>query len=360
MGRIVGDWRVWLAVVPLSLAVGLLQLFAPSVPAVPAPETLPAAIRGSAFLPGLLTFRAITLVHLLACAGALWFAVDLLKRTPGSSAYGRAAALMTGATLLALIGSVPLGLRAVGVSHDAVATFFTNTGIGGSFGRPTLGQVTPLEFAMLIPTAAGIAAVAAVAAAAWAQLPLFRRLVGPTDRREKEAKRRAEALRAATPQDRDRHKQVAAAFARAQAARINQVNDRMKRCLAVLAIVLVTSTVAASLFFHLPSAVASAVKPAEPAFSFVRFGDELSIFWGCVYTATLAVAVGLPLYLLQERVRRLLEPPFPSEEADARRKQLAGAAPLGGLADQVKFVGTLLAPLAAGPVVNLVQAFAKG
>ena len=326
-----GTWRVWASAIPLVAAVGLLQLFC-----VPQPltreelGTLSTAL-GTApdYMPGEVTYIAVALVHLLICAAAVVAALNLLRRTPGSRRFMRAG-LWLGLVCLAAFPTAALlpHVAAADLSYGLFRTLLTPPGTEHHFVARPFG-LSPLEAAILLPAAGGIFAVAFTAAAANAQLPL----VGLVARTRGEARM----------------------------ARIVQLSERLKRCLYGLALILVTSTVLASIFFHLPANLKLPENsPDGPLLARLSdFAGELSIFWGAVYTVTLAVAVGLPTLMFQARVQRLLEPPFNTPLAVERRKQLAKSAVLTGSGEQLKLIAAILAPLATGPIASLVQGLAK-
>lgn len=319
---------IWLAGAPLVLAVLLLQLFGPLDGPLSSHDlaTLRNELRTVAFLPGEITFVAVVAAHLFACLGAICIAAGLLRRTPRSAPFARTGMAVAAVFTLALPATAAvLPGNAVALSYGAFRHFFIATEAAPHFVRPvaSIGP-TPLDLAVLLPTAFGIVAVALMAAAAHAQLQLFRNIIEARGQR--------------------------------QAARIRQVHDRLKRCLYMLGLVLVTSTVAASLFFHLPSRFTA--KNAEAAGLLRRFGEfasEISLFWGAVFSLTLAAAVGLPLLLLQERVRRSLEPPPLGTASDEGRQLLTGSGTLAEGREQLKFIAALLAPLAAGPMANFIN-----
>ena len=321
------------AAVPLLIAVALLQLFGAASGPLDAAELryLGEALVKGDFLSGEITFLAVVTAHVFACGAAVFMALDLLRRTPQSAPFTRIGVLLTLAVSVGLpilmIGSSASAGR---VTYGAFAAFFEHSGAAPPFAEPVFaGGPSPLALAIVLPTSFGVVAVAMMSAAANAQLQLFHAIF------ERRGQR--------------------------QAPRVRQLHERMKRCLYTLAVVLVTSTVSASIFFHLPSRVAllPSIDPkgeqAALAARFAGFAAELSLFWGVIYTLTLAAAVGLPLFLLQARVRRALEPPPLSKASQAQRELLVTSGILAEGREQVKFFTTLLAPLVAGPVANLLQ-----
>jgi hypothetical protein len=319
---------VLLAAAPLLLALLLLQLVGSPVIPLTRDELvfLGQSLDGAAFIPGQITFLAVVAVHICACVVALLAARDVLRRTPEGTRYGWVAAGLTAAVVVAFpIGSWLNGFTAYELSYHAFVEAFRTMGAGASFvGKE--GTITPLVLAMLLPSWAGVASVAFMAAAAYAQLRRFPPAIGATGE--------------------------------ARAAYVARIYERLRRCLYLLAIVLVTSTVSASLFFHL--AAGFPVEPKTPEAGLIArladFASELSIFWGCIYTLTLGAAVGLPLLLFQQRVGTRLETLSADESAAEECKRLTEAGILSTGGDQLKFLATFLAPLAAGPIANFAQA----
>jgi hypothetical protein len=326
-----GAHRVGYAAVPLIISLGLLQVFGPFTGPLAGTDlqSLGAVLPNSDFLPGELTFLAVVALHIAICAVTTWMAWNLLARTPGSALFARwgiwvSVSAVAGICLVFLAFPTVAGSLAFGT----YAEFFRGTGTAPGFIEPFFLNVSPLALAIAFPTALGVVAVAMVSAAANAQLQLFYDIW---------RRRGAD-----------------------QAARLRQLHQRMKQCFYALAVVLVTSTVAASSFFHLPAGFPVAEKTPAAALikRFSGFASELSLFWGVTFTLTLAAAVGVPLVLLHISIRQSLEPPFAGAAVQQRRLNVEGGLLSEGR-EQVKFVLTLLAPLCAGPVTNLLQSVAR-
>ena len=326
--RTSGSSGIWLAALPLACAVLLFEVFGPFAGPLSSAElaVLKKAIPPTDFLPGEITFLSVVALHIAICAATLRLAVGLLRRTPGAATFGRTGlwvAAAVGAAIAALF--LLLDSATGGLAYRAYQSFFTETELAPGFSAAGPLHISPLSLAILLPTILGVVAVAMTSAAAHAQLHLFRRL-----------------------------------FERpgGQAARVRQLHGRLKQCLYALSLVLVTATVSASLFFHLPTRFAVIPKSnGEPLMARLSaFASEMSFFWGLIFSLTLAAAVGLPLVLLHARVRRALDPPFPGMERGPHRKLIEETGLLQGGREQVKFFVTLLAPLCAGPAANLLQA----
>jgi hypothetical protein len=320
---------VLLAAAPFVLAIVTLQLIGSNAGPLAGPELafLKTKLVRHAFIPGLITYAAVVLVHICICLVAIWMAVDMVRRTPGGTRYGVVAVLMAAAIIVAFVVGAQLpGIAAYELSYHGIVSAFRSMGAGLSFAGTDSGGVTPLALTMLLPAALGVMAVAAMAAAANAQLRGFPPPVGDTGE--------------------------------ARAAYVGWIYARLRRCLYALSLVLVTSTISASLFFHLIGGFAAKAKSPEAALlaRLTDYASELSIFWGCVFTLTLAAAVGLPMLLFQQRVGKRLEDLANDAAAAEESKGLTATGILSGGGEQLKFVVTCLAPLAAGPIANFAQA----
>lgn len=319
---------VLLAGAPLLLAILLLQLI--GSPAAPLARDelvlLGQSLDQPAYIPGLITFLAVVAVHVCACVVALLVAGSMLRRTPGGASYGWAAAALTAAIVLAFpLAAWLSGFTTYQLSYHAFVDAFRTMGAGASFVGQE-GTLTPLVLAMLVPSCAGVAAVAFMAAAAYSQLRRFPPAIGETGE--------------------------------ARTTYVTRIYERLGRCLYILGIVLVTSTVSASLFFHLAAGFGVEAKTPEAGLiaRLAGYASELSIFWGCIYTLTLGAAVGLPLLLFQQRIGSRLEELSEDDEAAEECRRLGESGILSGGGDQLKFLATFLAPLAAGPIANFAQA----
>lgn len=363
---------VLLAVAPLLVAGWLLQLLGPLGGPLSAHDLgrLRGALTTEPFLPGALTLIAVLAVHVCVCLGGIVLAAVILCRIYGGLRPALLVAslgLTLGFDVLLLGVCAHRSLTVYRMSYFQFIDLYRGTGAEASLLHPRVLGLDALTISILLPVGLGIIGVALMMAAMLGEV----QALGPPPE----------------PEDKPFEAQLQFAYA------------RLKRCLYILSIGLVTSTVAASLFFHLPSklstpglaggptmlearfdrlgsvGVEATLKQAELAgrlntlqtaelsalrAKFDEFAAELSTFWGAVFTLTLIVAAGLPVALLQHKVRLYVEKSgMPSKELAAQgRLETAGV--LGGTADQVKLLLALVAPLASGPISNLVQAVAGG
>ena len=353
---------VLFAAAPLLAATGLLQVLGPLQGPVGQREleTLTAAVSKHQFLPGAMTYVALTTIHLFTCLVSIAFAWLVLR---SSSHWRRFAGLGIGMAAFLLLLIVGLAWRsgqsvaAFRLSYLTFVDLYRNTGAEPSLLYPRVGPLTPLSIAAFFPTALGIASVALTAAAATSQLAqVFRRSFQTAEEEE---------------------------------AQLCLVHSRIKRCAYLLSLVLVTSTVSAALFFQMPSklylseeasgcctaAMTSAAHVADATAEATArdadiarkrveltrkrveaFGAELTTFWGAVYTLTLMAAVGVPLLLVQKHLRDFLEQLKPPERAEETRRRLAETGVLAGGGEQAKTLIAFVAPLVSAPVMSFLQA----
>jgi len=359
---------VLLAALPLLIATALLQLLGPLGEPLSKTEMtiLQSVLTDEPFLPGALTLIGVLAAHVCICLGGIALGWALLKRHYGSwripallSAVGAAMA----ASLL-IVGSIKaLGpqLAPYQLSYFYFVELYRGTGAEASFLQPRTIGLDPLTLAVIIPITLGIIGIPLLMGAMLSHAQSLGRPPQPPN----------EAFE----------------------ARLHFTYDRLKRCTYILSAGLVTSTVAASLFFHLPSKISAESLPGAPSAitqqftpnrvrpfleqarlagrlsdlreselkalrgKFDAFAAELSIFWGAVFTLTLAVAAGVPIVLLHQKMLAYTEYQDPLVGRTAL-KRLEKAGLVSQWQDQLKLLMALMAPLASGPIANFVQATA--
>lgn len=363
---------ILLAVGPLVVAGSLLQLLGPLGGPLSVHDLgrLRGALTTEPFLPGALTLITVLAVHVCVCLGGIVLAVVILRRIYEGF---RPALLVASLGLMLGLGVLLLGVWAhrsltiYRMSYFQFIDLYLGTGAEASLLHPRVLGLDALTISILLPVGLGIIGVALMMAAMLGEV----QALGPPPE----------------PEDKPYEAQLQFAYA------------RLKRCLYILSVGLVTSTVAASLFFHLPSklsapglaggptmlearfdrlgpaGVEATLKQAELAgrlntlqsaeltalrTKFDEFAAELSIYWGAVFTLTLIVAAGLPVALLQHKVRLYSEKSGEPNKELAAQERLETAGVLGDTAGQVKLLLALIAPLASGPISNFVQAVAGG
>jgi hypothetical protein len=365
-----------LTLVPVSLAVLLLQLLGPVGAPVSALELglLKGALSREPFLAGILSLVAVLSVHLCICLCGLALARSMLARTDEDRSFfwfGIAVGAAVGAVVVLLsFWTQADGRHALTVyrlTYDFFHDLYAGSGAGQSLLRPRLLGVDALGWAILIPTLLGIVGVGALTAAAGAEL---RHLPEPP------------------PLPNELYE-----------VQLETAQGRLKRSLYVLTLGLVASTIAVSLFFHLPAKLSQngfrggapalawqvgAMTDAQIAAATARaelvakaeavqdgemkairaklddFAGELTVYWGAVFTLTLLAAGAVPLLLLERRVRRYAENSADAAAVAAAEDRLGHAGLLSGGLDQVKLVAAVIAPLASGQIATLVQVATGG
>jgi hypothetical protein len=360
-----------LTLVPVLIATLLLQLLGPVGAPISALEMglLKGALTREPFLAGILSLVAVLSVHLCICLCGLGLARSMLARSDEDRSFfwfGVAVGVLVGAAVVLLsFWTQADGQHALTVyrlTYDFFHDLYSGSGAGLSLLRPRLLGVDAVGWSILIPTLLGIIGVGALTAAAGAEL---RHLPEPPT----------------LPNE-------------PYEVQLETAQGRLKRSLYVLTLGLVASTIAVSLFFHLPSKlsqndfrggppalawnvggmsdaqIAAATARAElvgkaqamqgEEMKAIRaklddFAGELTIFWGAVFTLTLLAAGAVPLLLLERRVRRYAENSADAAAVAAAEDRLAKAGLLSGGLDQVKLVAAVIAPLASGQIAGLVQ-----
>lgn len=260
---------------------------------------------------GLATYVAFMVWHAGICAMACVVAWQRIGALPAR--VRRGACLM--AAGLALGASV--GLLAAGMLRTTLARFTYILPVELLSGS-AMGWAWP-TWALLLPSLAGIMTTAFVACAA-----------------------HGEALVRATPEERP------AGGVRTEAESI----AILVTLLHLLSLVLVSSSVGASLYFYLPVDLyaAGGVAEDDPMFGrLAMLAGEMSVFWAAVYTATLFGAVGVPLAMAGLRIDR------GGEEGPVAAQARFGAA--------IKYVergAVMLAPILSALAIRSIEAAGLG
>ena len=368
-------WRwhvlVLLTIVPVLIGVGLLQLLGPIGGPLSADELdlFKKALTPEPFLAGVLTLVGLLSIHVCVCLCGIGVALGMLRRHKGEKPGFLGFALLCVAGVIVMLLALELVRRdgqpvlmIYQISYDFYDQLYRDTGAGKSLLSPRLAGIDALGWAVLVPTLIGIIGVGITSAAAGAGL---RALPDP-------------------PPLPDPHYE----------AKLKNVLGRLKRLLYVLTIGLVTSTIAVSLFFHLPAKLAENSGSAAPAITYeaigtmdkaqldlaaaraaardriaardaaglaeIRkkiddYGGEVTIFWGAIFTLILLATGAVPLLLLQRDVRIYAENSRDAEAVEAAQQRLGASGLLTGGLDQVKLIGAVVAPLASGPIASFVQ-----
>lgn len=321
-------WPVIVPVIPVLLAIPLLQFVGlPNIPVAIAPGML--AADGTAILQhssARIVFAASVALHTGVCLSALIYFWLVLRRTASLDFRPIVAAvLLTGLGVMGAmvwLSQVSPPLVAYRMTYFAIDALLRASTLAADLaGSAPPGSLSPLAIAVLYPSALGVISVIMAAGIACA---LLRRIGLP--------------------------------HADGWAASFHSNIKILFRCFYVLSLVLVTSTVAALLFFQLPVGLVS-IKSAPPGFAaaLAGYAGSLATFWGAIYTLTLfSVFVG-PLAILYARARRHVE-----NHADGQDLSgwLSDHGINSSMAGNVKNLIVLVAPLLVGPIGDLTQALA--
>jgi hypothetical protein len=275
---------------------------------------------------GALTLSTAALIHFFVSLAALTLAILTLRNVPGSRMYasvGIALALTLAVILPLLAVTAGRSITAVNLTYFAVEDLLGATNAASPLREA--GSLTPLHIWIYGPTLLGIVSVAMMAAAAFAQLSML-------DAKQIHSEAEKEAL-------------------------ICLVYKHIKACAYMLSLVLVTSATTASLYFHLPLRALGPLNEAGELSEqrLQAFADQLSLFWGGVFTLTLIAAIGIPLLLVQGRLRDFLDSLKPPELAVQTRDRLSKVGFLYDGREQAKLIFSFMAPLATGPLASLMQ-----
>lgn len=370
-------WHALLVVnlVPLVVAVIVLQLLGPLGGPLSDRELhlLKGALSSEPFLAGVLSLVAVLTVHVCICTGGIvlaWLMLSRLERGRSMRRFGLRFALAVGIVVVASSLWKSDGEHALTVwrmTYDFFRNLYVGTGAEQSLLQPRPLYVDALGWSMLIPVLLGIFGVGALSAASAAEL---RELPEP-------------------PLAPDRRYEM----------RLAEVQGRLKRSLQLLTVGLVASTIAVSLFFHLPlklsqnsfrsgapalawnigamtnaqleaattraalvdkAAAAQAAELRQIRDKLDDYAGELTVYWGAVFTLTLLAAGALPLLALERKVQAYSANSRNPDAVTAARERLAKTGLLSSGFDQVKLVTAVIAPLASGQVVGLVQSAIGG
>ena len=315
-GNLTMSVMILVTAVPFALALLLLHLLGPER----GPDVGIASL-SEGHIHGLITFCTAAVAQVAACLAAIFLFARILGTTPVEI---RRRALQIGvplalAVLLALALMPDHGGAAGRLTFRFFGDLFALSGADWLHVDSGLWIPSRLFLAYFLPSAFGVVAVVAAAVALAA---LVRAMPSPDSPTWKTS--------------------------------LGQSHATVRRVVYMLTLILVLSTFAASLFFHLP--VELFVRAARG--DMARFAQELSIFWGTVYSLTLIATVAPAILLLQQGTRRGVEVLAKADAKAAAEAQalLDSNGLIASLRQKVELVLALLAPMIAGPVANAFQA----
>jgi hypothetical protein len=321
-GGIAWLWPIIVPVAPVLFAIALMEVV--SGPAIPAlTETAAGADAVLKHSGARLVFAAAVAVHTAVCIAAMVYFAAQMRRMGNAGSYKAALAVL--AFSLFVLGAMVLFAHVEPRLTIYRLTFFeidrvlrASSLASDLAGAGPPGSFSPLAVAVLFPSGLGIVSV--VLAAGVCAVVLCRH----------------------RPAKGDASKEL-----------FQESFETLLRCFYALSAVLVTSTVAAMLFFQLGTDVVAGPKGIRDAFA--AYASGLATFWGAIYTATLFSAFVTPMALLCFRARSH------ASENSGKRLPLFGdwLADYGldtKIAANLKNIMALLAPLLVWPIGQLANA----
>ncbi len=305
-------WMILATGIPFVMAVIVLQLLGPE-----AGPDIGTAPQTEGYLPGLIAFCTAAVAQFAICIGAVLVFLQVLRGTPVEiQRRGLKIGVPYAAFMLLALALMP---KFGGAAGDLTFGYFAATFSGSEwlYRVGPEGLLSRLHLAYLLPSALGVLAVISAAVALSALVKAMPDAESPD---------------------------WPAAWQKSHAA--------ARQILYLLTLILVLSTFAASLFFHLPVELFQAEAKEE----MVRFANELSIFWGTIYTLTLVATVTPAVFLLRNKAHKAVKELTDPETAEKAKALLDSQGLLAGMKQQVELVLALLAPLIAGPLANALQA----
>lgn len=323
-------WPMFPPLVPLLGAAVILQFLAP-------PDLSPVefvkpllAEKGlvARHLGGRMTYSAVVFVHVVLCLGAVYYYWDGLREIPGYLRKNVYIAVLIEALLVlgALIGLSYADMAAYKLTYFNIREVFN---IEQGVGRDLLDPVfqwgfSKLSIAVFLPTAVGVVTVimaAGIASSAARELP--------------------DATEPEWPQ------------------RFKDRTQTLQQSFLLLSAVLVTSTLAASLFFHLPTEMFEFKDHLTIKDALIGYARGLSVFWGTIYTLTLIAVFAPPALVLRYRARSFARDTLQKESLLEFREWLADQDLTVSIKRHLGNLGVLLAPMMAGPIGSILQSLAS-
>lgn len=217
---------------------------------------------------GMLIYSIVTYFHFFICLGSIvycWVRIREVKHFP-KKPVTTAVCLMVLLVVGMLIGLSGLNLAAYELSYFNVSALLCHSPELNNLCEPYLWDVSKLALLVCVPTILGIVAVLSASGVAVVM------------------------VRDIPEEDETIWRQL-----------FSQRVHNLQECFYVLSAVLVTSTLSAAIFFHLPIELIEQDHAVREALG--SYTKGLSIFWGGIYTLTLMAIFLAPALLLWYRAR---------------------------------------------------------
>jgi len=270
-----------------------------------------------------MTYSAVVFFHAVVCFFAIFYFRDRLREAPKlqrRTAY-TAIFVEAGLVLAALVGLSYTDLAGHKLTYFNIRALLGKAPVGNDLVEAAhLWGISKLSVAVLFPTAFGV--VSAVMAACVASL--------------------AASVLPDLPETEWLH---------AFRDRVNTLQESFL----LLSAVLVTSTLTASLFFHLPTQVFEFENDSTLREALVSYARGLSVFWGAIYTLTLIAVFAPPGLILRHRVKRFALDQHGVERASEFQEWLSRQGLTLSVKNHLANLAAVMAPLVTGPIGSLIQ-----
>lgn len=311
-------WRIFVTIVPLLIALVTLQFLVPEtdlhapMPKGPMPEGWwSSQLKPTTYSGGFIGYAAAVSVHILICIVVIVFNLYHISNSEAGSQrklLSIACLYLLTLAILLIVTNHP-GLIAYKITFLNFQSFYA-----GSHLFEALGPMIGLQ--VIVPTIFGIAAVIFAATG-------------------------AESLFV------DLDKDASALNEQAFKAKI----AILKRGFQCLSIVLVSTTIAAAVFFHLPARLYE----EDAAKIVTAYADEVTIFWGAIFTLTLIATYAPHLFRLRTLGNRHAEALKLNADHSGLPEWLSDTALFGNFKNHLATLITLLAPLITGSLSTVIQ-----
>jgi len=285
-------------------------------------DYLEKTIREFIHLGDMLTYLSFVSVHVVVCVGVVVYLIHLMRKLPSLAL--RRAVLFTSIVTVLLVGLVFVFERKadelviVQLGYKAICTALETANLSTNLASACFGDaaITKLTLLAWVPAFAGMIAVAFAAGFAYGNA-------------------------AGLP-----------ALANAEWRTVfDQRVKGLQKGLYALSMVLVSSTIAITIFAHFPAGLVKNGSGLATAIS--KYSSGLSTFWGALFSLTLAATFAAPAYLLLRQAY--------GQQAAAEDGVDLGAwlheHVFVSIRNQLVNVASLLAPLLVGPLSSLLASF---
>ncbi len=306
-------WRIFVTIVPLVMAILALQFFVPEngLRATMPEEWWLSQMKSPGYSGGYIGYATAASVHILICVVVIVFNLYHIW-TCDQAARNR---LLVIATLYFFT----LGLLLVLTNHPGLAAYkITFLNIRELYEGTQLFDALKdmLGVHVMVPTIFGVAAVIAAATGAESLFVDFDR---ETSNLNEQALKQKIAI--------------------------------LKRGFQSLSVVLVSTVIAAAIAFHLPARLYEG--DGEKLIN--AYADEVTIFWGAIFTLTLLATYLPQLFRLRELSKRYMKTQERKADESAVPEWLSDTALFGNFKSHLTTLFTLLAPLITGSLSSVIQ-----